>query len=683
MKKVLITLLLVMTLALTMAIAISAAEITVVDDGATEITLGDCVIEGLDGVTIPSPTRGFTYVLNTDTKTAKISKWADYNDKEKGATFCTPSTVTYDGKTYTVTNFDNVVQYTDDGKGLTNQGNFYLVNVYIADTILAIPNEAFRQCRALEYVYIGSGVETIGQLSFTYGGFTAGAYYVDYEYEEEVTDEETGVTTTVTKTKKEVLEKTGGTMGNIKAFVWKTNKITALPKHCFHHMEFDQNAVIEFAIENVTVFGEECLSYNGHAFQSTHYFTGKQLTFGDTFDIRNATSIHSSAFSNNMLATTYILNADQTDLLNVVTLRGNGSNAPNGHNGVFVIYGGETPETAVELTGKIWTSNLFYWTANIHYHAVFKGYIKANSTSYDGNENQSAYGKDMVDYYFESDATLKYYLDSVALSSEASNTYTRYSKNTYGYFNVCDGKGSSTPYNLTYADGQYTLSVAADKYIMSTPKYGTLVDGYCTASQLCYVCDCQISEGIKHEYHTAVAFADFTLGGTKTTSCTHDYCALYANPVVVELEAIFSDFKYSVREDQTVFGLVMAYKVNNTSLAEYEAINGSLSFGVMAVSKKNITAIDGENEIISNPLNNDGTTSLANVVVADVSNSKLANVNLIIIGSGEAWDEAKAVDFYVLGYVINGEELQYFQNSSNASVSTLTTINYENAKEVA
>ena len=673
MKKVLITLLLVMTLALTMAIAISAAEITVVDDGATEITLGDCVIEGLDGVTIPSPTRGFTYVLNTDTKTAKISKWADYNDKEKGATFCTPSTVTYDGMTYTVTNFDNVVQYTDNGNGLTNQGNFYLVNVYIADTIVAIPNDAFRQCRALEYVYVGSGVETIGQLSFACGGFTAGAYYVDYEYEEEG----------AIKTKKEVLEKTGSTMGNIKAFVWKTTKITALPKQCFHHMEFDQNAVIEFAIENVTVFGEECLSYNHNSFQDGHYFTGKQLTFGDTFDIRNATSIHASAFSNNMLATTYILNANQTDLLNVVTLRGNGANAPNGHNGVFVIYGGETPETAVEMTGKIWTSSLWYWSANVHYHAVFKGYIKANSTSYDGNENQNGYGKDMIDYYFESDEALKYYLDSVALSSAASNTYTRYAKNTYGYFNVCDGNGSSTPYNLTYADGQYTLSVAADKYVMSTPKYTNLVDGYCTASTLCYVCDCQISEGIKHEYNTTVVYADFTNCGVKTTGCTHDYCALYANPVVVELEAIFSDFKYSVREDQTTFGLVMAYKVNNIALAEYEAINGSLSFGVMAVSKKNITAIDGENEIISNPLNNEGTTSLNNVVVADVSNNKLANVNLIIIGSGEAWDEAKTVDFYVLGYVINGEELQYFQNSSNASVGALTTINYENAKEVA
>ena len=303
--------------------------------------------------------------------------------------------------------------------------------------------------------------------------------------------------------------------------------------------------------------------------------------------------------------------------------------------------------------------------------------------SYDGNENQNGYSKDMVDYYFESDATLKYYLDSVALSSEASNTYTRYSKNTRGYFNVCDGNGSSTPYNLTYADGKYTLSVAADKYVMSTPKYTNLVDGYCTASILCYVCDCQISEGIKHEYNTTVTYADFTKGGVKTTGCTHDYCALYANPVVVELDAIFSDFKYSVREDQTTFGLVMAYKVNNMALAEYEAINGSLSFGVMAVSKKNITTIDGENEIISNPLNNDGTTSLNNVVVADVSNSKLANVNLIIIGSGEAWDEAKTVDFYVLGYVINGEELQYFQNSSNASVSALTTITYENAKEVA
>lgn len=674
MKKLLITFLLVMLLTLTMVVVSSAQEITVVDDGTTEITLGECVIEGLDRE-IPSPSNGFTYVLNTDTKTAKITNWANYADAEKGVTFCTPSTVTYDGQTYTVTTFNRVTYGTDNGLGQTNQGNFILIKVYISDTIVSMPASAFDNCKALEYVYIGNGLETWGERAFHFAGTTVGSYYVD---------DGTGT--------KVVLETTGANMGDIKEFILKSKKVTEMPAYIFHHTEFAKDAYIEMDITQFTTFGSMCISLNPYALTDNHHFKGTGLRF-DVFDLRNATSIANDAFTNAYGGNTMIVYAEQTKYFNGNSIRGASANYYNpetGNDGTFIIIGGETPETARTLGGPIWTANLHYWYGStVFMNFYIKGYVKAYDGT-DGAENQNGYGIDQVDYYFESNDALNYYINSVKTTTNADTTFTRYAKNTKGYFNVCNGDGTYSAYNLKYtaaSEGVEAVvaleAVTSESYIKTPLTYNMLLDGYCTESILCLACDRVKTEGIKHEYNTTVAYSDFTQNGTKTTGCTHDYCALYANPVVVELGAIFSEFYYSVREDETLFGLVMTYKVNNEALAEYETVNGHLNFGVMAIAKKRITTTEGESEVITNPLKNDGTTELSNVVVANVSSNTLASVNLIITGSGDAWEEAKDVEFYVLGFAVNGEALQYFQNSSNTSIGELSTITYNDAKEVA
>ena len=219
MKKLFLAIILVLSLAAVFTLAVSAGSIEVVDDGTVDITLGECVIDGLD-TEIPEPSRGFTYLLDTDTQTAKITAWANYKDKELGAKFVTPSTIIYDGVSYTVNAFSRVVYATSNGTSSTSNSNYVLTHVYVSDEITAIPKEAFAECRALEYVYVGKNVETIGAKSFYYAGFTAGSYYVTVE--ETTTDPESGeeITTTVTKR----IEEAGGQMGGIKAFIWKTQK---------------------------------------------------------------------------------------------------------------------------------------------------------------------------------------------------------------------------------------------------------------------------------------------------------------------------------------------------------------------------------------------------------------------------------------------------------------------------
>ena len=157
MKKLLLILTLAFSMTIMLCFAISAETITVVDDGTIDITLGECVIENLNKE-LPDPSRGFTYALDTEAKTAKITSWANKNDVTLGRTFCIPSTVTYDGSVYTVTAFSSI--------GVGNVNNYTLVTVAIPDTVTSIPNNAFDSCRAIKYVYIGKNVETIGEYCF-------------------------------------------------------------------------------------------------------------------------------------------------------------------------------------------------------------------------------------------------------------------------------------------------------------------------------------------------------------------------------------------------------------------------------------------------------------------------------------------------------------------------------------
>ncbi|MBQ3589670.1 MAG: hypothetical protein II980_04375, partial [Clostridia bacterium] len=97
-KRALFTLVLTVLMLLALCLGISAAE-TVTDDATDTLTLGACTINGLDGVTIPDPTVGLVYTLDSTTKTASVSGRGSFT----GGNLVFPSTVTYGGETYNVT----------------------------------------------------------------------------------------------------------------------------------------------------------------------------------------------------------------------------------------------------------------------------------------------------------------------------------------------------------------------------------------------------------------------------------------------------------------------------------------------------------------------------------------------------------------------------------------------------
>ena len=150
-KKILFVLVLAVSMVLALAIGASAASVT---DDSTNMTLGDCTINGLDGVTIPSPTRGLVYELDDETSTATVTGRGTFT----GGSLVFPSSVTYNGKTYAVTKI--------------NSGLFQALtyDLYIPDSITFIAgggNVGTFGNSKIDKAYIGSGLTGFERETFS------------------------------------------------------------------------------------------------------------------------------------------------------------------------------------------------------------------------------------------------------------------------------------------------------------------------------------------------------------------------------------------------------------------------------------------------------------------------------------------------------------------------------------
>ena len=152
MKKSLLTAVLLVLTVVFLALGISAVSVT--DDASDTLTLGSCVIEGLDGVTIPSPTVGLVYELDSEKLTATVSGRGSF----AGGELVFPSTVTYGGKTYEVVKINS------------NLFQKLTYDLYIPDSIKTIAGGSYVGTfgnSTLGKVYIGSGITEIERETFS------------------------------------------------------------------------------------------------------------------------------------------------------------------------------------------------------------------------------------------------------------------------------------------------------------------------------------------------------------------------------------------------------------------------------------------------------------------------------------------------------------------------------------
>ncbi len=161
MKKLFLTLALCILMCALFVVGASAASVT--DDGSN-VTLGDCTIANLDGVTIPSVTRGLVYSLDDETMTATVTGRGSFAGGT-GVSLVFPSSVTYNEKTYKVTQINAKLF-----QSLT-------YDLYIPDSVITLAggggSGTFGNA-TIDKAYIGAGVKEFGRETFSGAkGFSA------------------------------------------------------------------------------------------------------------------------------------------------------------------------------------------------------------------------------------------------------------------------------------------------------------------------------------------------------------------------------------------------------------------------------------------------------------------------------------------------------------------------------
>lgn len=409
------------------------------------------------------------------------------------------------------------------------------------------------------------------------------------------------------------------------------------------------------------------MAYNPYALTSDHDL-GRQL-YIDVFDLRNATSIASDAFSNSAIAETIIINANQINFLSPQILRGQGTAQPTKYSN-FIICGGETPETAITLTAGVWTASAWYWyPGDLHFNIVFRGYVNAYDGT-DGLENQNGYGRDVVDYFFESEDALNHYLSTLDETTNRVTTYTRYAKNTKGYFNVCtivDGVHTFKAYNLTYTPAVEGVDEKVEivEYAQASFAYGypenvAVLDDDCTASTLCWCCDTIFEKGLEHSLKVTISYEKGYLNaGVKAVTCQNDGCDYCQSPETVS--AIFVCKGFSFSSDSVLQG----FAVNRNALKEYKLNIGAadIEYGLLAASYEKVgdTLYNEEGFV----------TGVANV---NFSGKEYDIFEMKINGISEAY---KAKPIYLCAYVIVNGKITYINagnESENASYASYNDI---------
>lgn len=152
MKKKLLIILAVMAV-IACLFVISAGAATAVTDDGTNMTLGAPSIDGLtvdDGV---GASVGFKYSLDEETKTASVTGVG--SAFTAGGVIAIPSTVTYNGVTYTVTSVGD--------KALNGIASTVLI---VPDTIKSTGDSSFANASRNE-IYIGSGLSELSSAMFS------------------------------------------------------------------------------------------------------------------------------------------------------------------------------------------------------------------------------------------------------------------------------------------------------------------------------------------------------------------------------------------------------------------------------------------------------------------------------------------------------------------------------------
>ena len=155
-------------------------------------------------------------------------------------------------------------------------------------------------------------------------------------------------------------------------------------------------------------------------------------------------------------------------------------------------------------------------------------------------------------------------------------------------------------------------------------------DFNCETALDCEVCKKTLAEALTHTLDVSVAFDNgFTDGGNKSTACTNEGCNHKINEA---LDPVFVFTGVSTKISNSVAGITYGYRINKTSLNEYESQNGKLKHGMVIA----FASLLGENEPIVN--GEAARVEGCNIIMADASNGIFTEATFVLKGEKSLWE---------------------------------------------
>ncbi len=179
-------------------------------------------------------------------------------------------------------------------------------------------------------------------------------------------------------------------------------------------------------------------------------------------------------------------------------------------------------------------------------------------------------------------------------------------------------------------------------------------DFNCETALECDVCKKTLTDAKTHVLKTTVEYKDgFLSAGLKTVGCTNKGCI---NKEETTLDAIFVFEGYSTNKDKT--SICAGYRIEKSSLNEYNAVNEKLVFGAVASSKTEniLSVVDGK------------VAGSTNTVVAEVEDD-YTSFDFVISGFNSTQYELALV---VCAYVYDGKNISFMQANLTQDPPTVT-----------
>lgn len=641
----------------------------------------------------------FEYSLNKETKEATFGDNRSYT----GDTVYIPSTVEYEGVTYTVTTIGE--------NALNNKDS--LVTLYIPSTVTKLTGGTFCGCDGLTSVYIDTeNLTYIGWGGMSYNssdrdsklGTNIIAYYPTSEY-----GKENPQRTLHMKLENLTHVSAGSLQGLYVDSLVLGGKLTTIPKQLLRGSTFNTLTIKGEVTEIGEWLAPGCSNLTTVVIESRSLktlggtiFSGVKTITSITIDLSKVTTIGGSAFrfSGDRHITTpnaKWYNIDGESIVDLSSLKTIGSQAFAGSNvgSAKILWptammasnmGSDADSSTFRnagITGTIYIDaadgyNLLIDTwcfrDNAYDTVVFGPNVTKVGSLFSGIKTLKTvvFLADSVEVtasdIFNNCSGVNFYFKALTTNTQFSQANEiQITSGTYSNYGVCGFVTSvvTADGTVTIGEAVHTTSDVIDNSFCPVGKVMVTSCKYCTYKY--YSMDGTEVEPKAHNYNLvgAIIYEDYFEMGFKTNKCE---CGAEQAEEAATEEALFVNYGYSMTEGAIGGKLSMSqfFGVNKSSLEKYIEITGNkLEFGFVVSSN-------------ADPMNEANSGLIAEGKTYVTAQNKFAHDYFVVtvsgfITEGENANADKDLTFCV--YVKDGEKLSYLDNGETVEVVEMKSYN--------